>query len=495
MKRVLVLVLPLIWVVAFAREVELTVYNQNYGLVKDVRTMELKEGESIVKISDIPALIDPSTVHLKSLTAPDAVVIKEQNFEYDLINPQKLLSKYIGKQIRIRQYIDGKEKVLEGILLSTPGGTVVPAPDTSSTITEGWYSGLGGYRWVGGGIVLQTKEGIILNPTGQIELPSLPEGLISKPELVWDIICTQGGKHSVELSYITQGLNWKADYVAVVNQTDDKADLTGWVTLTNTSGTSYDNAKLKLIAGDVRRIRPRIYAGGYGGYGAEAMMAAPPGAVGFEEKAFFEYHLYTLRYPTTLKDNETKQISFIEAPQINVKKVYVFDGPRDEDWWKKVFSPTSTEEEKVKVMIEIENKKENNLGIPLPKGKVRVYKADQDGSLQFIGEDEIDHTPKDEKLRLYIGDAFDLKGERKKVDYKNLGYWLDEYEVEISLRNHKDQDVEIIDREKFPSWWAIKEVLKSSHPYEKTDAHTMEFRVKVPANGEVKINYRVQVYD
>jgi hypothetical protein len=460
MKRFSALLLPIFTILAFSRELELTVYNQNFGLVKDVRVMELKKGESIVKVSDIAALIDPATVHFKSLTAPEAVIIKEQNYEYDLINPQKLLSKYIGKQIRVRQFLDGKEKLIEGTLLSTAQGTVI-----------------------------QTKDGIVLNPSGQVELPSLPEGLISKPELVWDIICDKEGKHAVELSYITQGLNWKADYVAVINQTDDRADLNGWVTLTNTSGTTYENAKLKLIAGDVRRVTPMY--GGYGGYGMpEATKAAMGPGVGFTEKAFFEYHLYTLHYPTTLKENETKQISFIEAPQIKVKKVFVFETPYYQAFWWTSPSPSSTAEEKVKVKIEIENRKENNLGIPLPKGIVRVYKADQDGSLQFIGEDQIDHTPKDEKLRLYIGDAFDLKGERKRVDYQKISDRVFEYEMEISLRNHKEEDVEMIDVEKLPGDW---EILKSSHPYEKKDSQTIEFTVKVPANGEVKINYRARV--
>jgi len=459
MKRFLVLLLPIFTILAFSRELELTVYNQNFGLVKDVRVMELKKGESIVKVSDIPALIQPETVHFKSLTAPEAVVIKEQNYEYDLINPQKLLSKYIGKQIRIRQFLDGKEKLIEGTLLSTTEGTVV-----------------------------QTKDGIVLNPSGQVELPSLPEGLISKPELVWDIICDKEGKHTVELSYITQGLNWKADYVAVINQTDDKADFNGWVTLTNNSGATYENAKLKLIAGEVRRITPPPL------YKEEAPRMAPMvagmGGVGFTETPFFEYHLYTLRYPTTLKENETKQISFIEAPHIKVKKIYLFEMPAYQTYMWISPSPGYSNEDKIQVKIEIENRKENNLGIPLPKGIVRVYKADQDGSLQFVGEDQIDHTPKDEKFRLYLGDAFDLKGERKRVDYEQISEGVFEYEMEISLRNHKEEDVEIIDVEKLPGDW---EILKSSHPYEKKDFQTIEFRVKVPANGEVKINYRARV--
>ncbi|MGB9797229.1 MAG: DUF4139 domain-containing protein [bacterium] len=459
MRKLLFIFLALPTILTFSRELELTVYNQNFGLVKDVRTMELKEGKSLVKVSDIAALIDPATVHFKSLTAPEAVIIKEQNYEYDLISPQKLLSKYIGKNIRVRQFLDGREKVIEGTLLSTAGGTVV-----------------------------QTKDGIVLNPSGQVELPSLPEGLISKPELVWDIICQKGGKHIVELSYITQGLNWRADYVAVVNKTDDKADLTGWVTLTNTSGTAYENAKLKLIAGDVRRVTPT-----YRGFEAMKEVGVPAmagQAVGFAEKAFFEYHLYTLRYPTTIKENETKQISFIEAPGISVKKVFIYDTPPFAAFWWTQPSPPSIAEEKVKVKIEIENKKENNLGIPLPKGIVRVYKADEDGSLQFIGEDQIDHTPKDEKLRLYIGDAFDLKGERKRIDYELISHNVYEYEIEVSLRNHKEEDVEIISVEELPGDW---EILKASHPYEKKDSQTIEFKVKVPANQEVKIDYRARV--
>ncbi len=432
---------------------EITVYNQNFALVKDQRMIDLEKGVNTIRFTDVAAQIDPTSVHFKSLTAPNSVAILEQNYQYDLISPDKVLQKYVGQEITVRRQVDGTEKVIRGNLLSTEGG-----------------------------ITLQTPDGIVLNPPGTVELPKLPEGLISKPTLLWMLDSTQAGTHRTEISYMTSGLNWKADYVAVVNKTDDKVDLSGWVTLDNKSGATYKDANLKLIAGDVHRVQDQtIVTREMGVYGAVAAPAAPPQ---FQEKSFFEYHMYTLGRKTDLSDNETKQLSLLTASDVPAKKVFVYDGGRS--YW---YGGDTSAQQKVRVMMEINNSKENHLGMPLPKGKIRVYKQDDDGAEQFVGEDQIDHTPKDEKVRLYLGDAFDLVGERKRMDFKKISDRVQEETFEISLRNHKDTAVTINVVEHLASDW---KVLESNFDYVKKDAHTIEFPIKVGPNGSQTLTYRVR---
>lgn len=439
--------------------VELTVYNQNLGVIKDKRFLNLKEGANEIKFQDVAATIEPETVHFKSLSFPDKCAIKEQNYEYDLVSPAKLLTKYVDKKVKIIM-LDG-------------------------TIYEGTLSSFDGQNL----IIVNAKDGMLnmVNRSEHIRditFPELPEGLITKPTLIWDIACSKAGRHLSEVSYMADGINWNADYVAVLNKDDKKMDLNGWVTIDNKSGATYKNAKLKLIAGDVRRVKDKarfaedtiVYS---------ALQANPT----FEEKPFFEYHMYTLQYPSTVKDNQTKQISLLTTEEVPINKILVFES----------YSQSYSDKmEKAKVMIETINSKENKLGMPLPKGKVRVYKKDQDDSLQFVGEDAIDHTPKDEKIRLYIGDAFDVVGQRKKTNFKQGGVILFsgsiEESYEISLRNHKEEDIEVTVVEHLYNYnnWKIT---TSSHPFTKKDAQTIEFKVKVPKGGEeVKISYTVKYW-
>jgi hypothetical protein len=432
---------------------EITVYNQNMGLVKDRRSIELKDGINMLEFSDVAAQIDPTSVHFKSLTAPDEVSILEQNYKYDLVSTEKILAKYLGKRIRIRQRLDKEERVLEGTLMSAAGGTV-----------------------------LKTDEGIVLNPAGQIELPDLPEGLIVKPTLVWMLDSGRAGKHDAEVSYITNGLNWHCEYVTVVNQDDSALDLTGWVTIDNQSGASYKNAGLKLIAGDVHRVQEREKLAPPVELRARA--GAGPAAPQFEEKAFFEYHMYTLGRRTDVMDNETKQMTLLSASDVQAKKVFVYDGGRA-GW----YGGDTSEQNKVRVMLEFKNAKEYNLGMPLPKGKIRVYKADQDGSLQFVGEDLIDHTPKDEKLRVFLGNAFDLVGERARMNFSQVSDRVIEEDYEIKLRNHKDATVTITVVEHY---WGDWKILSSNFDYVKKDAHTAEFPIEVKPNEEVVLKYSVR---
>jgi len=432
---------------------ELTVYNQNMALVKDQRALTLVEGLNRVRFTDVAAQIDPTSVHFQSLNAPQATVVREQNFQYDLVSRAKLLEKYIDQEIVAREVREGGQvETLSGTLLSARDGLVLRAPD--------------------GHLIFTNAE--------RIELPALPEGLITRPTLVWEVETQQAGPHRVEVSYLTNGITWSADYVAVVNPDDTRADLNGWVTLTNQSGATYPFAKLKLIAGEVRRIQPppvMDYA-----VRAQARMA---GAPQFEEKAFFEYHLYTLQRKTTVRDNETKQVELLTAADVPVHKVYIFDGAQPRSFARRGETPLI----KANVMIEFENTEANHLGMALPKGKVRVYKADADGSLQFVGEDEIDHTPRDEKVRLYVGDAFDVVGERKQTAFRQIAERVTEQSFAIDLRNHKDQAIEVTVVEHLAGDW---EILKESHPHVQKDAFTLEYHVPVPAHGQTQVTYTVR---
>jgi hypothetical protein len=430
---------------------EITVYNSNMALVKDMRGLILTKGLNNVQFDDVAAQIDPTSVHFKSTTAPAAVTIREQNYQYDLVSRAKLLEKFLGKPITIKQKN-------EGAAPTVITGTLMSAQD---------------------GIVLRTPEKLVICNPDSLELPSLPEGLIVKPTLNWLVDCAQAGRHSTEVSYITNGINWASDYVAVINDKDTLGDLNGWVTINNQSGATYNNAKLKLIAGDVRRITPpRPMAAGRMAMGGVVTMAAPQ----FEEKAFFEYHMYTLDRRTTVRDNETKQIELLTAADIPLKKLYFFDGQRQ---------PKDSEgKAKAQVKIEFVNSQQNNLGMPLPKGKVRVYKADTDGSLQFVGEDQIDHTPKDEKVRLYLGDAFDVVGQWAQTARRKIADNVWETSVQVKLRNHKTEDISVTCTEHTGGDWTIT---NSSHQYTKKDAQTFEFTVPVKKDTETIVTYTVRV--
>lgn len=473
------------------KSVQLTVYNSNFALVKDVRTINLAKGINQLEVEDVAAQIDATSVLFKSLTAPNSVVILEQNYQYDLIGPDNILNKSVGKRVTFTNFDqNGRAYTQSGVLLN---------PATSPVRQQVGYGDYYGYRGSvyqqpSDGLVIKTDDGqIVLRPSGQISLESMPEGLHPKPTLSWMLRSEREGSQDAEISYITQGVNWSADYVALVNKDDTKLDLSGWVTLDNKSGTTYKDAKLTLIAGDVRRIQPQPtyrYASksGVGGVMAESQ---------FAEKSFFEYHMYTMERATTIRDNETKQLSLLNASNAPVVKELIYDGRQE--WWRSWWYPgrvgdpgggyDTSNYHKVNIVLEVKNSKENNMGMPLPKGKIRVYKLDDTGSQQFIGEDMIDHTPKDEKIRLYIGDAFDVVGDYKRTDYKKIASNVIEESFEVSIRNHKDAavSVKVVDHV-----WSDWEVIRKSHEYEKKDAHTIQFPVNVPANGETKVTYTIR---
>jgi hypothetical protein len=434
------------------RDLMVTIYNGNLGLVKDVREVRLPAGMTEVQFADVAAQIDPTSVHLKSLTDPAGLRILEQNYEYDLLSSQKLLEKYVGKKVRLYQ---GNGSYMEATLLSTNG----PVFDINGQIHMGHH--------------------------GQVVLPSLPENLVSKPTLMWFLRNAATAAQRIEASYLTGGITWKADYVVILNAADDRADLTGWVTIDNKSGATYREAALKLVAGDVNRARDDRTRQAM--EMAAKVGAAAPASRDFASEGFFEYHLYTLDGRTTIKDNQTKQLTLMSAAGVPVRKELAFFGARD--YYRSQYG-TPMSNQKVSVFVELTNAKANNLGIPLPKGKMRVYKADQSGSQQLVGEDWIDHTPKDERIRIKMGEAFDVVGERTQRDWKKIGSSLYEVEWEISLRNHKKEDVVVSVIEPVPGDW---EVLRETQAHEKVEAHTLRYRVPVPKEGSAKLTYRVRL--
>ena len=437
----------------------LTIYNVNLGLVKDQREIKLTKGTGELRFMDVASQIIPTSVHIKSLIDPDTLQILEQNYEYDLLNPQKLLDKYVGKEVKLyyKNPYTEREEIVTATLLSNNGGPIFKIGDE-----------------------------ITFGHPGRIIFPEIPENLISKPTLVWLINNTLSHPQKVEASYLTNGINWRADYVVTLNDKDDKADLSGWVTIDNKSGATYKNAKLKLVAGDVNRVKDEYEYRDKMLRVAEIAAAKSAGPQ-FKEDEFFEYHIYTLQRSATIKENQTKQISLLTSDNIPVKKDLIYYGAR---YYYYNQQGEAISNQKIGIFVEIANKQENNLGIPLPKGTVRVYKHDKEGSLQFVGEDLIDHTPKDEKIRIKLGDAFDVVGSRKQTDWKKIAYDTYEASFEISLRNHKKEDVVVNVIEPIPGDWKI---LNSSHDYKKTEAHTAEFRIPVPKDKEIKLTYRVRM--
>ncbi|MDD5746299.1 MAG: DUF4139 domain-containing protein [Candidatus Omnitrophica bacterium] len=444
------------------KNIAVTIYNSNLGLIKDTRAVQLANGIQEVQFMDVASQINPVTVHIKSLSTPDKLTVLEQNYEYDLLNPQKLLDKYVGKSVKLidKNYYTDKEEVFNAELLSNNNGPI--------------------YR---------INNEIHLNAPGRIILPEIPENLIAKPTLVWLLDNKNPKAQEIEASYLTSGISWKADYIAVVAKDNNQCDVSGWVTIDNRSGAAYKDAKVKLVAGDVNRVHEERF--GDRVMMKSALAEAPKQQ--FNEESFFEYHLYTLQRQATIKDNQTKQIELLNAVNIPIKEHLVYYGA--DYYFRNRYNGEMQSRQKVGVFLEIENKEQNNLGMPLPAGTIRAYKQDSEGSLQFIGEDRIDHTPKDEKIKIKMGDAFDVVGERKQTDYKILSRnamqrFDTEQEWEITLRNHKDKAVEVEVVEPIPGDWRI---ISASQQYNKTDSSTVKFTVKLDKDETKTVTYRVMI--
>lgn len=449
------------------RGVSLTVYNGNYAVVREERRIPLRAGRNLVRYEGVAQKIDPTSVSIRSLTAPAALGVREQNYQFDLVSPNALLEKSVGKTVRYFSLDDRgvRRIVVEGTLISPPSS---------------------------GGVVVRTADGrLVLNPYGTVEVGDVGEGLASRPSLLWMLDVAQAGEHDAQVSYMTGGIGWKTDYVAVVREDETRVDLTGWVTLDNRSGTTFRDARLQLMAGDVRRVPENNQALALEGLVVTARPTAPPPPPAFAEEAFFEYHLYTLDGATTVANNETKQMSLLSAADVGVARRLVFD-PSAPWWSQRARQPgrgTSTAGDKLGIVLEVRNSRENRMGMPLPRGKVRVYKADRGGSLQFIGEDLVDHTPRDEMVSLYIGDAFDVVGERRVMDTRRVSDRVQEQTVQVAIRNHKDGPAQVAVVEHLYGSW---EILRSSHRSEKKDATTVEFPLTVPAGGETVVTYTVR---
>lgn len=441
-----------------------------YALVREDRPFALKAGRNLLRVPDVPALIDPTTVSFASLTDPKRTRVVEQSFEFDLTSPQKLLSRYLDREVTVEQARGTGVEAITGTLVSTQGGVTLKAPDGSVRILNG-YSG--------------------------VKLPSLPGGLISKPTLVWDIEAATAATHTARIAYQTGGMTWWADYNLVYAEPAPgacKLDVGAWVTIVNQSGASFENAKLKLVAGEVQRAQPRIQPLPAP---AMAMRAQEAKAEGFAEKAFFEYHLYTLGRPASLANNSTKQIElFPPATGVGCEKKLVYAGQSALPFYGSPMTDRNfgvQSNRKVDVYLRIANAKANGLGLPLPAGKLRVAKRDDDGSLEFIGEDLIDHTPREETVQVKLGSAFDVVGERRQADYRvdTSAKWIEE-DIEIKVRNRKpDETVAVIVKETLYRWtnWTIT---RKSADFEKVDARTAHFPVRIPPQGEAVVRYTVR---
>jgi len=465
--------------------VDLTIYNQNLSLIREERIIKLVKGMSRVVLPDIPATIDGTSLHFISLLDPAAVRVLEQNYQYDLVHQAKLLEKYVGKEVEFVRIDPSTEKeftvrgklIATGYYLQPQHGS--PVPNYYST----------------GGMIAEIDGKIEINPVGRLILPSLPEGLILKPQLEWLVNNARAGQHKTEISYLAGQLSWNCNYVALLNKDDSRIDVTGWVTLTNNSGTSFKNAGLKLVAGDVNVVKEAFE---YEARLAKSQAVADASAPQFKQTDLFEYKLYSLQRHTDLNNNETKQIELTSAKDVAAKKMFIYDGLADQwRYWYRNYSYRSQgsfgqqSNTKVGVYVTFKNDDASGLGIPLPKGKVRVYKRD-DGKEQFIGEDQIDHTPKDEEVKLYLGNAFDIVGERVQKDFKSHadGHVVEET-IEIKVRNHKDETVEIQVYE-HPWRWSQWEIVKSNTDWTKVDQTTLRFPVKIARGGEKTVSYTIR---
>jgi hypothetical protein len=440
-------------------DLAVTVYNSNIALVRDVRQLTLPSGAFRLKFMDIAATVNPATVHFRSLNEPEKLGVIEQNYEYDLLEPAKLLHKYVGKEVTlVRSYQDSgttKHEEVKAILLADNNG---PVWKIGNDIVTGMFAE--SYRF-----------------------PEVPANLYERPTLLMSLENSGARKHQIEASYLATNLSWNADYVLTVGRDDKAADLDGWVTLANNSGTAFHNAHLQLVAGDLNRIPQGGVIGGVAKEMAMSRAAAPQ----FQQESFSEYHLYTLGRRTSVEDKETKQISLLQGSGVPVQKLFIVNGQNF--YYHNAQNPGSPLKDPVLVYYKFKNEEKAGLGMPLPAGNVRVYQKDSRGGVLFIGEDRIDHTPKDEDVTVHIGNAFDIVAERKQTDYKRIDNHVWEMEFEITLRNHKDSPITVQVNEPIGGDW---EMLSSSYKFTKTAAFAAQFNVPVDKNGTSVLKYRIR---
>ncbi len=443
------------------QSVAVTIYNENLALVKDKRSIVLPKGDNALAFRGVSARMRPETAMLRNTSVDRSLHVIEQNFDFDLLTPQKLLEKYTGRTVQIARMnpATGKETIEEATVLSTQNGVVVRIGDRIET-----------------------------NPGGRIIFADVPSNLRDQPTLSIQLDNKTAGKQNVELSYLTGGLSWQADYVAELNKDDNRLDLLGWVTLDNTSGASYNNAKMQLVAGDVNQVRPQMQRNrmikGMAEFSADSVQQS------MSEESLFEYHLYTLNRPTTINDKQKKQVSLLSAENIPVKKELVLQG--NNYYYQSSYGDIG-QKMKLGVYVHFNNEKKDGLGMPLPKGVVRVYKRDSNGNAQFVGEDRIDHTAKKENIRLKLGEAFDVTADKKQTNFKVVERIMSrnvyDTSFEIKLKNAKDEAVTVVVREPIPGDW---EMLKQSESHKKVASGTAEWRIKVPGESSKTLSYTVR---
>ncbi len=447
------------------QKVMLTVYNSNIALVRDVRKLNVPAGKVELRFLGISPQIEPETVRVVSLTAPESFAVLEQDYRYSPLTPQEILQKYVGKEVtlveRVREDNSIKNVHVKATLLSDTGGQVWKIGDQIVT-------GFPAYQYI---------------------FPSLPPELTSKPTLNWLVENRSSGPQSLETDYLTKAINWTADYTLTLPPKENSANLSAWVTIKNQSGIGFRDARVQLVAGNLNRvvqnIRPMYSMQTLVGVGGGMAKAAAPEMT---EQAFSEYHLYTVHGKVTLPENDSKQIRLLSASGIHFQKTYELTGQTY--YYFTPFGGGRKVKEPVQAHIKFKNSQANSLGKPLPEGVVRVYQSGADGSLALVGEDRIQHTPKDEELNLYIGNAFDVTAERKQTDFQGLGRNLFEAAFQVTLHNHKTEPITVNVNEPMSGQWTI---LNSSYKYEKTSAFEVKFRVPVPAGGESTLTYRVRV--
>jgi len=445
------------------QSVAVTIYNENLALIKDTRRVSLERGQNRLALREVSGGMRPETALLRSLSHPGSLALLEQNFDFDLLTPAKLLEKYVGRTVRIAR--------------------VHPQTGTESYETATVLA-------ANNGVVLKIGDRIETGLPGRIVYDGVPANLRDRPTLVSELHSARAGQQTVELSYLSGGLSWKADYVAELNAKDDALDLNGWVTLTNRSGTSYPNAKLQLVAGDVNRVRDEMRFAAKAQRAMAAEARAPRSDMA--QEALFEYHLYTLQRPTTIADNQAKQVALLGAQGVPVAKELLLQGT---DYYYRSSVGNIGQKIKIGVFVNFENKEASRLGVPMPKGVVRVYKKDSAGNAQFVGEDRIDHTPKNEKVRLKLGEAFDVTADKKQSDFRRrdlYGPWNYVFEsaYEVVIRNAKKEPVNVVVREPVPGDW---QMLEQTHKHAKVAAGTAEWKIDVPAGGKTTLQYRVLV--
>jgi len=443
-------------------DLNVTVYNSNIALIRDVRQIHLFSGTFPLRFEDVAASIMPATVHFRSITDPAKLNVVEQNYEYDLLDAQKLLQKYVGREITL---VRAEEEANSTKWVETKA--VLLADNNNEPV---WKIG---------------NEIVTGMPTSWYRFSELPGNLYSRPTLVWTLRNNGAEAQKVEASYLANNINWNADYVLTVARDEKTSDLDGWVTLTNNSGASYENAKLQLVAGEIHQLPPRLEVRAKIESQMSTAMAAPPQ---FQQEAMSEYHLYTLGRRTTIQNNESKQISLLSGTGVPVEKFLLVEG--QSYYYRNQQGIGNAIPEPVKLYYRFKNEEKGGLGMPLPAGTVRVYQADSKGGIQFVGEDRIDHTPKDETVKIYVGNAFDIVCERKQIDYKKLASNLYEMEYQITFRNHKDVPVTVEAREPIGGDW---EVLNSNLKWTKLDATTIGFEIPVAKDGTATLDYRVRV--